>query len=142
MVVLSRDIYQQGLLPAMDILASASAGINVLTVGSEHYDANLRAKSLLRKALSLERIVSLVGEAELSVEDRISYGRAKRLRNYMTQNFVVSANQHGKQGVYIGMQQTISDVVSIMDGKFDKIPEEKFLYIGTLTELEQSGNAK
>lgn len=136
-VVLSRDEYQKGLLPAFDILGSTSVGVNIVTAGKVHYEANIRAKSLLRKAKSLERIVSLVGEAELSVEDRISFGRAKKLRNYMTQNFYVSSSQYDQAGVYVDMKQTISDVVSILDGKCDKVPEEKFLYIGSLNEIKE-----
>jgi len=135
-VVLSRDIYQEGLVPAVDILASSSATLDPSIVGDFHYEVALNAKTFLKEAQSLERIVSLVGESELSKEDLIKYRRARRLRNFMSQRFFVAEAQRGEKGSYIPLQKTLQDVNGIIVGKYDKIPEDEFLYIGTIDEVQ------
>jgi F-type H+-transporting ATPase subunit beta len=134
-VVLSRKVYQQGLLPAIDIISSTSSALSSDLVGEAHYNVALQAKSLLKQAASLDRIVSLVGEAELSPEDQAAYQRAQKLKNYMTQRFFVAQAQKGEQGKYVPIAQTVADVGAIIQGKFDKIEKEKFLYIGGLDEI-------
>jgi F-type H+-transporting ATPase subunit beta len=135
-VVLSRNIYQEGLVPAVDILASSSATLDPSIVGDFHYEVALNAKTFLKEAQSLERIVSLVGESELSKEDLIKYRRARRLRNFMSQRFFVAEAQRGEKGSYIPLQKTLQDVNGIIVGKYDKIPEDEFLYIGTIDEVQ------
>jgi len=134
-VVLSRDLYQQHLLPAVDPLASFSMALSPQTAGELHYQTARSAQALLKKAISLERVVSLVGEAELSSEDRTAYRRAKKLRNYMTQNLHVTEAQSGRKGQYVSLKTTIADVNEILKGNWDEIPEEKFLYIGSLKDI-------
>lgn len=133
-VVLSRAIYQEGRLPAIDLLSTSSAALNLDIVGNFHYLAILQAQGLLKKALALERIVSLVGESELSKEDQIVFQRANKLRNYMTQSFFVTENQTGRKGVYVPLPVTVEDVGGILSGKYDHVSDEKFLYIGGLKE--------
>jgi F-type H+-transporting ATPase subunit beta len=136
MIVLSRSLYQEGLLPAVDVLASSFLGsLDPQIVGEVHYNNALLAQNLLKKAVSLERIVSLVGEAELSIEDQTTYQRAKKLRNYMTQSFFVVEKQTGRPGRYVPLETTVADVGDIISGKYDKIPEERFLFIGSTKEL-------
>jgi F-type H+-transporting ATPase subunit beta len=135
-VVLSRELYQRGILPAVDILASSSTTLHPKIVGDTHYDCALRAKSVLKQAESLERIVSLVGEAELSNEDQLIYKRARKIRNFMTQRFFVTESQSAHKGVVIPLQKIILDLTSILDGKYDHISEDKFLYIGSVDELQ------
>lgn len=84
-VVMSRNIYQEGRLPAVDVLSSSSSALKAGIVGDLHYEVSLKAKQLLRESQSLERIVSLVGEAELSLEDQNKFRRARKLKNFMTQ---------------------------------------------------------
>lgn len=133
-IVLSRDTYRQGQMPAIDLLASTSSAISVSTVGQRHYDTVLASQAMLKKATTLERIVSLVGETELSNEDRLLYERAKKLRNYLTQNFFVAADQTGKPGIYVPITQTLEDTESILNGKYDHTPTYKFSYIGGIKE--------
>lgn len=97
-VVLSRNVYQEGRFPAVDFLSSTSSALNVETVGQRHYDAYLAAQSILKKASSLERIVSLIGESELSADDQIIYKRYRLLQNYMTQNFFCYGSSDRKEG--------------------------------------------
>lgn len=131
---LSRQVYQEGRLPAIDILSSLSSAINPDVAGQEHYDAALAAQALLKKAISLDHIVSLVGESELSADDQLTYRRAKKLKNYMTQSFFVTQTQTGREGKYVPMGQTIADVQAILSGKADEVSEEKLLFIGALQE--------
>lgn len=138
-VVLSRGVYQEGRLPAVDLLSSTSSMLSPQIVGSAHYKAALSAQSLLKQAVSLERIVSLVGESELSAQDRLIFRRAKKLINFMTQSFFVAEEQTGRKGSYVGLATTIEDVGAILSGKYDAIAEEKFLYIGSVKEI---GNAQ
>lgn len=123
-------------MPAVDILASASQALDESIVGGFHYNVALNARTILKKAQTLERIVSLVGESELSKVDRIAYQRAKRLKNFMTQNFFVSGAQKGNQGIFVPIETTIKDVNAIIVGKYDQVPEENFLYIGSASEIE------
>ncbi len=134
-VVLSRSIYQEGLLPAVDLLSSSSANLNPETVGQLHYDVALKALNLLKQATSLDRIVSLVGESELSPSDKLIYERAKKLRNFMTQNFFVTENQTGKKGSYVPRETTVSDVNDLLLGKYDEITDDKFSFIGSMKEI-------
>ncbi len=135
-IILSRDVYQQGILPAVDILSSSySKALTPDIVGQSHYDTALRAQSLLKKAVNLERIVSLIGLTELSGEDQLDYSRAKKLQNYMTQNFFASQNQTGRPGIYVSISTTVSDVNDILIGKYDQISEEKFLFVNSAKEV-------
>ena len=135
-VVLSRDVYMEGRMPSIDIMASGSLALSPDIVSTEHYICALDAQTLLKKAASLDRIVALVGEAELSEDDRTAYHRAKKIKNYMTQNFFVAANQTGRPGKYVKLETTLKDVRGILDGKYDDILEDKFLYIGSLDEVK------
>lgn len=133
-IVLTRDIYREGRLPAIDILASASNAANIDIIGKKHYDTIMNVQSILKTSEKLEKIVSLVGESELSEEDKITYERARKLKNYFTQNFHVSANQTGKPGQKVNLETTIKDVNNIISGKYDNIPAYKFSYIGGVEE--------
>lgn len=135
-VVLSRDIYQQGLLPAVDVISSGSSALDAAIVGEAHYRTAIEARALLKKSESLERIVSLVGEGELSVEDQVTYRRAQRLKNFMTQRFFVAEKQKGQKGKFVSIKDTVEDVRAILEGKFDNIPAENFLFIGSVKELQ------
>lgn len=135
-IVLSRSIYQEGRFPAIDLLASSSAALNPNIVSELHYNTALQAQTILKKALSLERIVSLIGEAELSTEDQKIYRRAKLIKNYMTQNFYATHAQSGKVGQYVSINDTVSDVRAILDGKMDAIDPEKLLFIDLIKNIK------
>ena len=135
-VVLSRSLYQEGILPAVDVLATTGNSLHPNVVGDFHYETVIRAKSMLKQAESLERIVSLVGESELSGEDQIVYRRARKIKNFLTQSFFVAEGQRGKTGVFVPLKTAIEELNGIIDGKYDHIPEEKFRFIGSIAEIK------
>lgn len=133
-LVLSRSVYQEGRLPAVDILSSTSSALSADIAGELHTAIVIKAQGLLKKGASLDHIVSLVGESELSLEDQIAYRRAKILRNFMTQSFYVTESQTGRKGNYVPLKTTLEDVGAILNGVYDKIAEEKFMFIGSAKE--------
>lgn len=134
-IVLSRDVYQQGFLPAVDILSSSSSWLSPSFVGEKHYQTALQAKSVIERSMQLERVVSLMGETELSTDDQTMYRRGKKLRNYMTQQFYVAEGQRGSAGVYVPLEKTVNDVAAILEGAVDNAAEEELMFIGTLEEI-------
>ena len=141
-LILSRAVYQEGRFPAIDILASNSSALNPDTVGEKHYQTAVDAQALLKRAVALDRIVSLIGESELSQEDQQVYKRAKMLKNFMSQNFTVVETQTEKKGVFVKVEDTVADVRAILDGKVDDLAPEDLMYIGTLKDIEEKLAAK
>lgn len=133
-VVLSRTQYQEGLLPAIDVLNSTSTALHPSIVGEKHFEIVLQSQHLIKEAQKLEKIVSLVGETELSQDDKLLYHRARKLRAYLTQNFFVAAEQTGKPGSFIKREDTLEDLKAILDGKADDIDETRLRNIGRLQE--------
>jgi F-type H+-transporting ATPase subunit beta len=127
-VVLSREVYQSGRLPAVDILGTSSSWLKPETVGETHYMVAVEARAVLEKAESLERIVSLMGVAELSEKDRIVYERGQKIKSYMTQNFFVATSQKGSTGAYVSREQTIQDTLAILQGKYDKVGADQLAF--------------
>jgi F-type H+/Na+-transporting ATPase subunit beta len=136
-VILSRNVYQEGRVPAIDLLESTSSNLNPEVIGQEHFETVLAAQSLLKSSVTLERIVSLIGESELSNEDRLTYERAKKLKKYMTQPFFVAQTQTGRPGKFVPIKTTVSDVKRLISGEFDAIDDEKFMFLGPIDEVKQ-----
>lgn len=136
-IFLSRKVYEEGRLPAIDFLLSSSSALDPKIVGERHYRLYLEAKKILEKYEELREIVSIVGEAELSPENRTIYHRAQKLLNFMTQNFFVVEDQTGKPGQYIEVKDTLKGVEAILKGEVDDIPPENFLYIGKLEDVKK-----
>jgi F-type H+-transporting ATPase subunit beta len=136
-IILSRNIYQEGRLPAIDFIASTSSALAPEFVSVDHYKTALHAQSVLKKAVSLERIVSLIGEGELNAEDQILYRRAKMLRAFFTQSFFTVEKQTGRPGKFVPLETTIKDASDIMGGVYDKLTEDKFMFIGEAKEATQ-----
>ena len=127
-LVLSRRVYQEARFPAIDILQSYSSALSPLTSTEDHYQTYLQAHTLLKKASALDRIVSLVGLSELSIDDQMIYKRAVLLKNYMTQYFYIASAQTGKPGQYIPLKQTVKDVKYILAGSADHLDPGLVLY--------------
>lgn len=140
-VVLSRAVAGENRYPAVDILASSSSVIDEGILGNDHYEMYLEAVSMLKRFSQLTRIVSIVGEYELTKQDQTLYHRARKLQNYMTQNLFVTVEQTGRQGAFVPRAKTIADVRDIISGKYDDYDAEYFLYIGDLSDLKKKGVA-
>lgn len=134
-VMLSREMSQEGRFPAIDLLKSKSAVLERALFDERHFTALTSAIEVLNQYDRLVRIVSIIGERELSAQDRITYGRALRLRNYMTQPFFTLEDQTGRPGVFVKRDEVIADVEKILSGAFDTVPPELFLYIGSAKDI-------
>lgn len=130
--ILNRDLTYEGRYPAVDPFTSSSTALSPRIVGEEHYVAATEAVEVLNQYKQLSRIVSIVGEEELSVENQQRYQRAQKLLNYMTQSFIITEVETGRKGVKVPREQVVRDVRAILDGKLDHVPAEKFFYIGDL----------
>lgn len=135
LVFLSREVYQEGRYPAIDLLATSSAVTDIATIGKDHYEALIEAKRILERYNQLRKIIAIVGEEELSADDRIIYKKAKRILNFMTQPFFIVQNQTGIEGKYVSREKTVEGVKRILAGETDDVPEEFLLNIGELDEI-------
>ena len=133
-IVLSRSIAQKGIYPPIDLLQSTSATLNKAFLGEEHFNALTQFQQLLTNYDRLSHIVAIVGEAELSPENRLLYNRAKKIINYFTQPFFMTESQSGRKGAYVTKDTAVKDIVKILSGNLDNIPADKFMYIGSLQE--------
>ena len=138
-LVLSRDVAAEGYYPAVDPLASSSKALDPAVVGQRHYDVAQEARRALGRYEELRDIISMLGSDELSAEDRLLVGRARRLRNYLTQPFFVTEAFTGTAGKNVPVAQTVEDVAAILDGQCDEVPLERLYMIGSLKEVGQSG---
>ncbi|MBI2017780.1 F0F1 ATP synthase subunit beta [Candidatus Daviesbacteria bacterium] len=133
-IVLSRSIAQKGIYPPIDISNSASATLAKSFLGEAHFKALTQFQQLLSNYDRLSHIVAIVGESELSAENRILYNRTKKIINYLTQPFFMAEKQTGRTGVYVGRDTAVKDITMILSGSLDNIPTEKFMFIGSLRE--------
>lgn len=131
-VILSREVTENGRFPAVDPLKSSSNALNVQSVGEEHYRAVHEARALLAQYDKLARMVAVVGVEELSVQNQQMYRRAERLVNYMTQSFFTAELESGRSGAVVARTDVVRDVLAILDGAVDAVPAEKLLYIADL----------
>lgn len=133
-IVLSRSQAQKGIYPPIDLSQSSSSTITRAFLGEAHFKALTEFQKLLENYSKLSHIVAIVGEEELSAENRILYGRTKKIINYLTQPFFMTEAQTGRKGVKVPRDTTIKDITLILSGKLDQIPTEKFMYLGSLKE--------
>lgn len=131
-IVLSRNAYQEGRYPALDLLSCTSAALKPEIVGELHTKTAVEAQKLLKAAAALDRIAALIGESELNEKDRTVFNRAKLLKNYMTQSFFVTEAQSGKKGVFVPVAETVADVADILAGKYDTVDQYEIKEVGSL----------
>lgn len=138
-IVLSRSIAQRGIYPPIDIAESSSATLTKAFLGELHFKALTQFQKLLASYERLSHIVAIVGEAELSADNRILYNRTKKIINYLTQPFFMTQDQTGRKGVFVSRKTTVKDITIILSGALDSIPAEKFMYIGSLADAKIYG---
>ncbi|QJB71377.1 F0F1 ATP synthase subunit beta [Mycoplasma sp. 1654_15] len=132
--VLDRNIASLGIYPAVDPLASGSRILDPLIVGQEHYNVARQVIQTLQRFKELQDIIAILGVDELSEEDKKVVARARRIRNFLSQPFFVAEKFSGIQGKFLKLEDTIRSFAELLSGKYDEIPEEAFLYIGTIEE--------
>ena len=140
--VLSRDIASQGIYPAVDPLDSTSRILAPEVVGQEHYDVARRVQQVLQRYKELQDIIAIMGMDELSDQDKLSVYRARKIQNFLSQNFSVAEQFTGMPGKYVPLRETIRGFRMILDGECDDLPESAFLFAGTIDEVFEKANEK
>ena len=133
--VLDRGIASLGIYPAVDPLESSSRILDPLVVGEEHYEVAHGVQSLLQRYKELQDIIAILGMDELSEEDKITVNRARRVRNFLSQPFNVAEVFSGIPGKYVSKEDTIRSFKEILAGKYDDLPEQAFMFAGTVEEV-------
>ena len=133
-VVLSRQIAELGIYPAIDPLDSTSRQLDPLVVGQEHYDVALAVQKTLQRYKELKDIIAILGMDELSEEDRQTVSRARRIQRFLSQPFFVAEVFTGTPGRYVSTKETIRGFKGILSGEYDHLPEQAFYMVGTIDE--------
>lgn len=135
-IVLSRSVAQKGMYPPIDYAQSSSSTLTKAFLGEAHFKAQTLFQQLLVNYDKLAHIVAIVGESEISPENRLLYNRTKKIINYLTQPFFTTEKQTGKKGAYVPRTTTVKDIEIILSGSLDNIPIEKFMNIGSLADAK------
>ena len=135
--VLSRPISEKGIYPAVDPLDSSSRILDARYVGAEHYAVAAEVKRILQKAKELQDIIAILGIDELSEDDRVLVGRARRIQRFLSQNTFVAKVFTGIEGSFVPLVDTIAAFEALADGKYDHVPEQAFFMCGGLDDVER-----
>jgi F-type H+-transporting ATPase subunit beta len=131
---LSRAIVELGIYPAVDPLASTSRILDARIIGDEHYNVARQVKQILQRYKDLQDIIAILGIDELSEEDKLTVGRARRIQRFMSQPFFVGEQFTGLPGKYVPVADTVRSFKEIVAGKYDHLPEQAFYMVGTIEE--------
>lgn len=140
-VVLSRQIAELGIYPAIDPLDSTSRQLDPLIVGQEHYDVARTVQGTLQRYKELKDIIAILGMDELSEEDRLVVTRARKIQRFMSQPFFVAEVFTGSPGKYVSLKDTISAFKAIVNGEYDHLPEQAFYMVGTIEEAVEKAKS-
>ena len=132
--VLDRKIASLGLYPAVDPLESSSRALDPNIVGQEHYDVAQGVLQILQRYQDLQDIITILGIDELSDEDKVIVNRARRIRNFLSQPFSVAEKFSGYPGKFVSVEDTVRSFRAILNGTYDNLPEQAFMYVGTIEE--------
>ena len=132
--VLDRKTAALGIYPAVDPLDSSSTILDPHIVGEEHYQVARGVQKILQRYKELQDIIAILGMDELSDEDKLLVARARRIRNFLSQPFFVAEVFSGNKGIYVPLKETIRSFKEILEGKYDSLPEQAFLYVGTIED--------
>ncbi|KHD37169.1 ATP F0F1 synthase subunit beta [Clostridium acetobutylicum] len=135
--VLSREISNLGIYPAVSPLESTSRILDPRIVGEEHYEVANKVKHILERYQELQDIIAILGVDELSDEDRLLVGRARRVQRFLSQAFSVAEQFTGMKGQFVPVKDTIRSFKEILDGKCDDLPEAAFLFAGTIEDVKE-----
>ncbi|MEG0367545.1 MAG: F0F1 ATP synthase subunit beta, partial [Coprobacillus sp.] len=139
--VLERSIAALGIFPAVDPLESSSRILDPKIVGEEHYAVAMGVQEILQRFKELQDIIAILGMDELSEEDKLVVSRARKVRNFLSQPFHVAEQFTGFSGKYVAVEDTIRGFKEILDGNHDNIPEQAFLFVGTIEEAQEKAKS-
>jgi len=133
-VVLSRQIAELGIYPAIDPLDSSSRQLDPLVIGNEHYEVARGVQGILQRYKELRDIIAILGMDELSEEDKLTVSRARKIQRFLSQPFFVAEVFTGSPGKYVSLKDTIAGFKGIIDGEYDALPEQAFYMVGSIDE--------
>jgi len=137
-VVLSRQIAELGIYPAVDPLDSTSRILDANYIGDEHYQTARQVQVMLQKYKELQDIIAILGMEELSDEDKVTVSRARKIQRFLSQPFHVAEVFTGHAGKYVKIEDTVRGFKEIVDGKHDDIPEQAFYMKGGIEEVVEA----
>jgi F-type H+-transporting ATPase subunit beta len=137
--VLSRQISELGIYPAVDPLDSTSRILDPRIVGKEHYEVAKNVQQILQKYKDLQDIIAILGMDELSDEDKLIVSRARRIQRFLSQPFFVAEQFTNTPGKYVPLQETVKGFKEIIEGLHDDLPEQAFYMVGTIEEAVEKG---
>lgn len=132
--VLSREVSEKGIYPAVDPLNSTSRILDPMVLGKEHYEVARKVQNILQRYKDLQDIIAILGADELSEEDKITVSRAKKIEQFLSQPFFVGEQFTGLQGRYVKIEDTIKSFKGICSGDYDDLPEQAFRFVGSIEE--------
>ena len=133
-VNLERSISEKGIYPAVDPLASSSRIVSPEFLGERHYQVARRVQQILQRYKDLQDIIAILGVDELSEEDKVVVRRARKIERFLSQAFLVAEQFTGIPGVYVSREDTIRSFEELCDGKWDHLPDQAFMYVGTIED--------
>jgi len=133
--VLSRQIAELGIYPAVDPLDSTSRILDPEVVGEEHYNVARDVQVILQRYKDLQDIIAILGMEELSDEDKLAVSRARKIQRFLSQPFFVAQEFTGTPGKYVKLEDTIRGFKEIIEGKHDELPEQAFYMVGPIEEV-------
>jgi F-type H+-transporting ATPase subunit beta len=140
-VVLSRQIAELGIYPAVDPLDSTSRQLDPLAVGQEHYDTTRDVQNILQRYKELRDIIAILGMDELSEEDKLAVQRARKIQRFLSQPFTVAQVFTGTPGKYVPLKDTIKGFQGIINGEYDHMPEQAFYMVGSIEEAVEKAES-
>ncbi|MBI2791538.1 MAG: F0F1 ATP synthase subunit beta [Gammaproteobacteria bacterium] len=140
-VVLSRQVAELGIYPAVDPLDSTSRQLDPLVVGQEHYDVARQVQGTLQRYKELKDIIAILGMDELSEEDKLVVARARKIARFLSQPFFVAEVFTGSPGKYVSLKDTIKGFKGIIDGLYDDLPEQAFYMVGSIEEVVEKAKS-
>jgi F-type H+-transporting ATPase subunit beta len=138
---LERKLSEMGIYPAVDPLASSSRALSPEIVGEEHYAIARQVQKTLQRYKELQDIIAILGMDELSDDDKLTVGRARRIQFFLSQNFHVAEQFTGQKGSYVPVKETVNGFKEILAGKYDHLPEDAFRLVGTIEEVIKNAKA-
>jgi F-type H+-transporting ATPase subunit beta len=136
-IVLSREIAEQGIYPAVDPLQSNSLALDPKIVGERHYRVATEVQRILQRYQELKDIIAILGIEELPEEDKLTVYRARKIQKYLSQPFFVAESYTGREGKYVPLEKTVEEFEKLVSGEYDEIPEDEFYMKGVLNESGQ-----